>query len=132
MTNNRNKSNYRRNRGGHKQRVAEKTIVKDQLQYVVTDAYGNNETLIYVKNGKVQYFEVLTWEQMQLRISDIEAEGYEKADYLPAREAAVLAAKEAYELALKELEFAKAHPLNISHEEAVRYHLAKANPWDRY
>jgi hypothetical protein len=105
---------------------------KDQLQYIVTSAYGNNETLILVKNGQIQYFEILTWEQLQLRISDIEAQGYEKADYLPEREAEVKEAKAKYELALKGLEFAKAHPLNISHEDAVRYHIAKENPWEYY
>lgn len=100
-------------------------------QYFITKAYSDNYHVVRVNDGKVEHDEIVAYYELEGYTSAVESFGYRKAEYVPAIEAEVKRAEEAYKLAKEALEKAKKNPLKISEATAKEYKLIKDEyDWD--
>jgi hypothetical protein len=90
-------------------------------QYFVHSAYADCYHVVCVIGGKVESDDIFCSWEVPGFVSRIEAEGYEKAEYVPDFEREVEEAKKALEHALEMWEYAKKNPLRIDDKEAVKY-----------
>lgn len=97
-------------------------------QYFIAKAYSDNYHVVRVNNSKVEHDDIVAYYELEGYTSALESFGYRKAEYVPALEAELKKAEEAYKLAKEALENAKKHPLKIAPEDAKRYNLVKDEP----
>lgn len=100
-------------------------------QYFIAPAYSSNYHVVRVNDGKVECDQIVAYHEMEGYTSALESFGYQRAEYVPAAEKALKKAQEAYEEAKKALEEAKKHPLNLSKEDAKKYHFLQED-YDTY
>lgn len=94
-------------------------------QYFVTKAYTDNYHVIRVNDGKIEHDEIVAYYELEGYTSAVESFGYRKAEYVPALEAELKKAEEAYKLAKQALENAKKNPLKISEADVKKYKLVE-------
>lgn len=105
-------------------------------QYVVIPAYTDNYHIICVENGKIGHNTIVTYYNMPGYCEALEAQGYEKAYFLPKAKKELEAAKKEYLYAQKAYDEAMEAPLQISDDEAKKNmtlaEILKPDDWDDF
>ena len=105
-------------------------------QYVVIPAYTDNYHIICVEDGKIGHNSIVAYYNMPGYCEALEAQGYEKAYFLPKAKKELEEAKRAYRYAQSEYDTAVNNPLQISDEEAQKNttlaEILKPDDWDDF
>lgn len=80
-------------------------------QYTVESAYTNNERVSLYNDGKLEYYEVMSYWEVEGYCNALKRQGYTIAYDVSKYEKKMLDAKEEYERAVSLYESAKEHPL---------------------
>lgn len=80
-------------------------------QYTVENAYTDNEKVSLYNDGKLEYYEIMSYWEVEGYCSALNSQGYTKAYDVSRYEKKMLEAKEEYERTASLYERAKKHPL---------------------